>query len=187
MGDFLLKNTDATIEVYPYQFARKEKEYILFFEAKKKYFLALNNISSGSFSTQDSDKVDKMSVKDSLFTLYLNKHEKDSLVFTVQEKCTSIIDSAFVNTKFDQLNKERENAFIHYFKIKGVDNRVKILKGENVIPYNGFSFYKIEYKGEFPEFLLKAYQKMNELNNEAPRKKFKQERNSIDLLVQSKL
>jgi len=187
MGDFLLKNTDATIEVYPYQFARKEKEYILFFEAKKKYFMALNNKSSGSFSTQDSDKVDKMSVKDSLFTLYLNKHEKDSLVFTVQEKCTGIIDSAFVNSKFDQLNKERENAFIHYFKIKGVDNRVKILKGEQVVPYNGFSFYKIEYKGEFPESLMKAYHNMNELNNEAPRKKFKQERNSINPLVQSKL
>jgi hypothetical protein len=187
MGDFLLKNTDATIEVYPYQFARKEKEYILFFEAKKKYFMALNNKSSGSFTIQDSDKVDKMSVKDSLFTLYLNKHEKDSLVFTVQEKCTSIIDSAFVNTKFDQLNKERENAFIHYFKIKGVDNHVKILKGEQVVPYNGFSFYKIEYKGEFPESLIKAYHNMNELNNEAPRKKFKQERNSINLSVQSKL
>ena len=61
-----------------------------------------------------------------------------------------------------------------------MDNRVKILKGEQVVPYNGFSFYKIEYKGEFPESLIKAYHNMNELNNEAPRKKFKQERNSIN-------
>ncbi len=39
-----------------------------------------------------------------------------------------------------------------------------------------FHIYKIDYKGEFPESLIKAYQKMNELNDEAPRKKFKQER-----------
>ena len=51
-----------------------------------------------------------------------------------------------------------------------MENRVKILKGEYVIPYNGFSFYKIEYKGEFPESLIKAYKQMNEFNNEAPQK-----------------
>jgi hypothetical protein len=45
-----------------------------------------------------------------------------------------------------------------------------------VIPYNGFSFYKIEYHGEIPESLINAYQEMNDLNNEAPRKKYKQER-----------
>jgi hypothetical protein len=60
-----------------------------------------------------------------------------------------------------------------------VDNRVNILKGENVVPYNGFSFYRIEYKGEFPESLIKAYNQLNEYNNEAPRKKFEQERKSI--------
>jgi hypothetical protein len=78
------------------------------------------------------------------------------------------------------LIKERENSFISLFKKRDVDKRVKFLKGENVVPYNGFSFYKIEYKGEFPAQLLKAYQQMNELNNEAPRKKFMQERKSIN-------
>jgi hypothetical protein len=48
--------------------------------------------------------------------------------------------------------------------------------GENTIPYNGFSFYKITYKGDVPESLTKAYRKMNELNDEAPRKIFKKER-----------
>jgi hypothetical protein len=57
-----------------------------------------------------------------------------------------------------------------------VDKQIKISKGEYVIPYNGFSFYKIEYKGEIPDALIKAYKEMNELNNEAPRKKYKQER-----------
>jgi hypothetical protein len=47
---------------------------------------------------------------------------------------------------------------------------------QNTIPYNGFSFYRIEYKGELPEWLLLAYQEMNVLDEESPRKKFKEER-----------
>ena len=180
MTDFLLKNPDASINVYPQQYAIKEKEYILFFEAKKKYYMAMNNKDAGSFGAEDSAKVDNMSAKDSLFVRYLNNRINDSLIFTIQEKCFSIIDSAFINTKFNHLIKERENSFISLFKKREVDKRVKFLKGENVVPYNGFSFYKIEYRGEFPAPLLKAYQKMNELNNEAPRKKFMQERKSIN-------
>jgi hypothetical protein len=57
-----------------------------------------------------------------------------------------------------------------------VDKQIKISNNEYVIPYNGFSFYKIEYNGEIPESLIKAYQEMNDLNNEAPRKKYEQER-----------
>jgi hypothetical protein len=180
MADFLVKNPEAFITVYPQQYAIKEKELILFFEAKKKYFLVTNNIIAQSFSEEDSGKVDQMSVKDSLFVQYLNKQINDSLIFTIQEKCTGIIDSAIVNAKFEQLNKKRENAFISYFKKREVEKQVKISTGENVIPYNGFSFYKIEYNGEFPESLTKAYQQMNEINNEAPRKKFQQVRKSVN-------
>jgi hypothetical protein len=179
MADFLLENPDASITVYPQQYAIKEKEYILFFEAKKKYFLITNNKNAQSFSEEDSMKVDKLSVKDSLFVHYLDKQINDSMIFSIQEKCTRTIDSAFVNTKFEQLNKERKNSFISYFREREVEKRVKISTGENVIPYNGFSFYKIEYKGEFPESIIKAYQQMNEFNDEAPRKIFKQERKKI--------
>lgn len=180
MGDFLLKNPEESINVYPKQYALKEKEYILFFEAKKKYFLEKSSKNSGSFSIEDSARVDKMSVKDSLFIRYLDKKINDTHIFTIQEKCTRIIDSAFINARYDQLNRVREQAFISYFKKKGIDNRVKILKGERVIPYNGFSFYKIEYNGKIPESLIKAYNQMNELNSEAPRKKFEKERKSIN-------
>lgn len=180
MADFLVKNPASFITVYPQQYSIKEKEYILFFEAKKKYFLVTSNKNDQSFNEEDSLKVDKMSVKDSLFAHYLRKQINDSLVFTIQEKCTRIIDSAIVNSKFEQLNKGREFAFLGYFKSRGVEKRVKIFNGENVIPYNGFSFYKIDYEGKFPESLIKAYQQMNELNNESSRKKFQQERKSVN-------
>jgi hypothetical protein len=176
MVDFLINNPEASIAVYPMQYAEKEKEYIEFFEAKKKYFLSSKDKNARFLNEDDSLKVDKMSVKDSLFVHYLNKQVRDTMLFTIQDKCYYFIGSDIINAKFKRLNKEREDAFMLDFKNKAVETRVKIYTGENNIPYNGFSFYKITYKGELPEALIKAHRKMNELNGESPRKKFKNER-----------
>jgi hypothetical protein len=176
MVGFLKENPDASISIYPIQYAEKEKEHILFFEAKKKYVLLLKDKNDHFFDESDSLKVDRMSVKEPLFVQYLNKKVNDSMLFTIQEKCSKFTGSAIVDSKFKQLNKEREDAFMLQFKEKNVGNRVKIYPGEGSIPYNGFSFFKIVYKGEFPKSLLKAYRKMNELNDEVPREKFKKER-----------
>jgi len=176
MADFLVKNPKALITVYPQHYEAKEKEYILFFEAKKKYFLMLNKINPQSFCKADSEKIDKMSIKDSFFVRYLNKQINDPMLFTIQDKCARYIDSNIVNVKFKQLNQERENIFIAFFKKKEVESRVKFYSAVDIIPYNGFSFYKIKYTGDFPELLLKANQEIDELNNEAPRKKFEKER-----------
>jgi hypothetical protein len=179
MADFLVENPTTSIAVYPQQYEIKEKEYILFFEAKKKYFLLLNKKNTQSFSNADSLKVDKMSVKDSLFVQYLNRQVYGLGLNTIQEKCWMTIGSAVINTKFYQLTTDRENEFMSYFKDKGVEKRVLIYNAANVIPYNGFSFYKIIYKSEFPESLIKAYEQMNELNDDAPRKKFEKNRKGI--------
>jgi hypothetical protein len=176
MVNFLIQNPEASIAVYPLQYKEKEKEQILFFEAKKKYFLSINQRNVQSLDEDDSLKVDKMSVKDSLFTQYLNKKVSDTMLFTVQDKCYRLIGSAIVNSKFEVLSKDREAAFMSYFMKKGVESRVKINNAENIIPYNGFSFYKIVYNGEFPESIIKAYQQMDEFNKVTPRKRFEKER-----------
>ena len=184
MVDFLNHNPEASIAVYPIQYAEKEKEYIGFFEAKKKYFLLSKDKNAQFLNKEDSLKVDKMSALDSLFVHYLNKQVNDTMLFTVQAKCIKFIGSSFINDKFKLLNEERERSFILPFKKKNVENRVKIYPGENEIPYNGFSFYKIVYKGEFPESLLKAYHEINELNKVAPRKRFEKEREKNNTLLQ---
>lgn len=177
MAEFLSENPKASISVYPMLFSEKEKEYILLFEAKKKYFLATNSKNEQSFSENDSVEVVKLSIKDSLFVRYLNKQIDDTIMlFTVQAKCAQIIDSAFVKRKFEQQNMVRKAAFMEFFKNEKVQNQVKFSANQNTIPYNGFSYYKIKYKGEYPESLIKAYKKMNELNNKVPRDKFKKER-----------
>jgi hypothetical protein len=176
MTEFLAKNPKESITVYPQTYEKKEKEYILYYEAKKAYYLAINKINAKSYNEADSEKVDNMSAKDSSFVRYLNKQVNDTLLFTILEKCSVLIDSARVNAKLKNLNKERETAFINFFKEKKVDKQVKFSGSQNVIPYNGYSYYKIDYKGEIPKSLIKAYQTMNELNNEPPREKFKLER-----------
>lgn len=124
----------------------------------------------------DSEKVDMMSAKDSSFVHYLNNQVNDTLLFTIQEKCSVLVDSAKVNARLERLNRERETAFLNFFKEKKVDKQVKFSGSKNVIPYNGYSYFKIDYKGELPKSLVKAYQTMNELNSEPPRGKFKEER-----------
>jgi len=183
MADFLAKNPDASILIFPQQYSVKEKEYMLFFEAKKKYYLAVNHKNAGSFTEDDSEMVDKMSAKDGQFVQYLNKQTHDSMLFTVQAKCAKLIDESSIDAKYHQLNKDREIAFLAYFKEKEVANRVKISAGESVVPYNGFSYYKIVYKGEYPESLAKAYKDMNDLNDEAPRNIFKKLRDKIKAVL----
>ncbi len=175
IAHFLYKTPEASIEVQPQQYALKEKEHILFFEAKKKYFIHANNIKGNTLSESDSESVERMSVKDSAFVRYLNNHLKKSLTFTIQDKCAQLIDESIVNNKFKQLNEQREKKFLSFFDKNDIGKRIKINKPETVIPYNGFSLYKIEYKGEMPKDLKKAYDDLDELNQEKPRKKFKEE------------
>ncbi|MBU0486364.1 MAG: DUF748 domain-containing protein [Bacteroidetes bacterium] len=171
MADFLADNPEASIIVAPQQYEMKEKEYILLYEAKKRYYLANRNETAQSFKEADSHRVEKTSIREPSFILFLDKNANTSKAYTIQEKCTRLLGYDFINTKFEQLVSERENAFLIYFKERGVAKQVKIVPGKNLIPFNGFSFYKISYKGEFPESIIEAYLKMSELNNKKSRKK----------------
>jgi hypothetical protein len=161
LADFLKKNPEVTIGVYPDQYPEKEKEYIGFFEARKKYFLISGKINALVLSKEDSMKVENLPVKDSLFVKFLNTQVHDSMLYTIQEKCNRFVGLSLINARFEQLSKKREDAFLMQFKKEGLESRVKIYKDENEIPYNGFSFYKIIYNGELPKSLIKAYQQMN--------------------------
>ena len=179
LANYLTKTPGACISIYPQQYALKEKEYILFFETKKKYFLSFHQESGKTFSESDSEKVDEMSIRDSLFLKYLNKHVTNSLMFTIQDKCIGLVGNTLVNSRFQQLNMVRMKGFNSTFNTNGVSNRVTFKPSENTVPYNGFSFYKIVYTGELPDYLLRAYKDMGELNNEAPREEYKKDRKKI--------
>jgi hypothetical protein len=175
MADFLQKNADDNIDVYPNPYTSKEKEYILFFEAKKKYYLSTHT-DKKSLSENDSIEVIKMSVKDGDFINYLKHHTNDSLVFTVQGLCMKLVGSDAVDNKFKQIISEREDAFMLRFNNREVGSRVKIHKSNSEIPYNGFSFYKIEYEGGLPDELIKASELLDKYDDKAPRKRFEKKR-----------
>lgn len=183
MARFLVENPNASISVQPQLYTSKEKESILLFEAKKKYCQAIHLGKNHAFDEDDSISINKMSIKDSVFVRYLNKQIKGKLIFTTQEKCAQLIDSAIVNAKYNRLNSERAHIFTSYFEDKEVAKQVKIQANESTIPYNGFSFYKITYQGEIPEELLEAYREMHELNDLSPREKFKKARRKLRRLL----
>jgi hypothetical protein len=174
VAEFLKENKDASIDVYPNQYAAKEKEHILYFETKKNFFLLAHNKKRQEFTKNDSIEVDKMSVKNLAHALTkdMKKMTRDTTMFTIQDKCHHYLGNNSVDIKYEQLLNEREKSFRSFFVKNGTDKQVKIHKSKNTIPYNGFSYYEFKYKGEIPKALQESYEAMHKLNNRLFRKKY---------------
>jgi len=173
MAEFLDENKTTSITVYSNEYSLKEKEQILFFEAKKKYFLSSRG-KEKSFTHEDSATVNKMSVKDGAFMRLLKKGRGagDTLMFTIQDKCDFYLANNVVNSEYKKLMRERDSSFKEFFVKNGTVDRVKFLSSNDSVPFSGFSCYKIIYHGPIPESLQRAYRAMHELNNEKPREKY---------------
>ena len=182
ISNFLKDTPEATLIVQPFEYASKEGEYILFYETKKKFFL-LDRKNKTDFNEEDSLAVSKMSVKDPGLVRYISKNLSDTVMFTLHEKCINFVGKEIVNNQMKQLVKNREMAFRELFLANGTDSQVSIHATKNDIPFNGFSYFKLEYPGEIPRALEKAYQRMNDLNDETPRKKYLNRRNKNDKVV----
>ncbi|MDB5228117.1 MAG: hypothetical protein JWN78_2310, partial [Bacteroidota bacterium] len=94
----------------------------------------------------------------------------------IQQKCLKLIGENIVNSKYNSFIKEREKAFRQRFKDNGTEKQLKITAPFSTVPFNGFSYFKVEYKGDMPSKLLEAYEKLDELNEEDPRKQYLDER-----------
>lgn len=176
IATYLKEHPDMKISITPMPYTQKEKEYILFFEAKKLYYMDKYNIKTKELYADDTVAIDRIPIKDSLFINYLNKKVNTKMLFTVQAKCYKLIDSSTVNTKYEKLSNDRKKIFLNYFKAENVSDRVIFKDAQDKIPFNGFSYYKINYKDKWPEDLQEAYEKIVELNNKSPRAKFKNQR-----------
>lgn len=185
LSEFLLENSTAVLNINQSVYSEKEKEYILLFEAKKRYYLHKNKVKDHHLTEEEEEEIDRMSIKDSLFVDYLKARTHQPLLFTVQDRCLALVGQKEVNEKFDILLADRKKAFMNYFKEKHVSERIKIKPMEDKIPYAGFSSYRIDYNGKLPPELEEAMDKMNELNNERPRKKFKKDRDTRRSLIRA--
>jgi hypothetical protein len=172
ISQFLKDNPHSTLAVQPIEYAAKEKEYILFYETKKKYYLITHNKSSREFTREDSIEVSKMSIKDEGLVKHISRNLSDTVMFTLQERCARFVGNAVVDSHLQRLVKGRVETFRKFFVQDGTADQVIIKPTETSIPYNGFSYFKLAYPGELPRNLRKAYEKMNDLNDEGPRKKY---------------
>jgi len=186
LSDFLLEHPDAVLYINQSVYVEKEKEYIFLYEAKKRYYLSKNKKQNGYLTEDEEREIENMSNKDSLFIRFLNSKVDKTLLFTVQDKCLALIGPQVVETKFRKLLKDRETVFMNYFKTQQFSDRIRIKPMENKIPYAGFSSYRIDYNNKLPQELGKAIDKMNDLNNKNPRKKFKKERDMRKSLIRAK-
>ena len=182
MADYLALNPEATINIQPKVYAAKEQEYILFFEAKKKYFLATHHYTSRNLSKKDSVMVERISIRDSAFLGFINNHARGTMAFSIQEKCQTYVPVNVVNARYEQLNQQRKEAFMALIKNKKVLNQIRFSAPETVIPFNSFSFYRIIYKGDFPESFMKAYRLMNQINSDGERQQYRKDRKKVNLI-----
>lgn len=179
LANFMEKNPEAYINVQAQNYTLKEKEYILFYEAKKKFYIKETGISESSLSQNDVSKIQNMSIKNVDFVKYIDANTNNKLLFTMQEKCLLLIGSKTINARFAELNNNRLKIFKSYFQDPSILKRIRFVNSKDVIPYNGFSFYKITYKGDIPEYLAEAYNDMDEINKNSPRMRFNSIRNKI--------
>ncbi|HEX2934667.1 MAG TPA: hypothetical protein VHO72_04885, partial [Bacteroidales bacterium] len=178
INKFMEKSPNARLSVLPITYEEKEKEYILYFEAKKRYYLAEHKMRWASFESKDSTTVERMSVKDSHFIRSMLKYLNDTVfLFTTRQKCAAYLgkiaspDSqnlikqgeALVNMRYSLLRKQRENKFLSFFNKDEVKQRIIFLNGQTEVPFNGFSFYKLTYKNDIPDDLRKVYLQMLDL------------------------
>lgn len=173
---FLKNDASASIVVSPKNFSVKEKELILLFEAKRRYYLSLPSNQKQELSEQDSQEVARMSIKDPGFLIYLNTQVKDPTLFTVQDKSLRMVGAKRINMLFNLLIKKRELAFKSAFIKANVMQQVQWVNTEYTVPYSGFSYFDINYRGEMPDYLIEAFDKMNKLNSKDPREAYQGKR-----------
>ncbi len=152
----------------------EDKIQILFFAAKKKYFLRGRSKDHQSFNEHDSLQVDKMSIKDPVFMHSLKRGQGagDTLLFSIQDKCRNYVGNERIDFTYEKLINERSIEFLKPFIENGTSAQVKLHAANDSIPFNGFSYFKIAYKGEVPRNLLNAYKEMHEINDESLRKEY---------------
>jgi len=144
---YLNSNPQVYLTISPNYYEDQEKEIIVLFEAKKKYYFSKHRTNGIALSENDSAAITNMSIKDSAFVNYLNHHE-DSIgkEFSVLGKCKMLIGQSKVNEKYSEMIALRKKAMMDFFAGAKQTNRVTYEHAVNIIPRSGFSHYNFEYQ-----------------------------------------
>ena len=97
---------------------------------------------------------------------------RDTTMFTIHDRCNYFLGDNTVELSYLRLIAARERSLRSILIREGIDKQVTIHANESVIPYDGFSSYKIHYNGTLPKSLQDSYDKLSDLNSHTPRKKY---------------
>lgn len=175
LNEHLIKNPAVTINIAASPYSAKEKENIASFEARKLFYLSLN-AEIKTLSNSDTLAILQIPVKDKQFIRFLNRHKGNKELYTVQDKCLSLVGKQKTDQLYERLNSQRKEEFLSCFKISGVNKRIRFSSSQDKIPYNGLSYYRIRYNGAWPDELINSYNRMNDLDKKTPRNKFRLQR-----------
>ncbi len=183
LSHFLKDNPSIKIRIRPMIYTDKENEYLLLYKAKKMFYLSNKQMTKDLFSESDSFTVDKINSKDSLFVQYLKSHIHKKKIHTVQEMCSLLISPQVLQSDFSKMNRRRKKVFLEQFQQDEVMNQIEFLNDKSVIPYNGYSYYEIDFKGELPLTLVEAYKHIRNVDDEKPRINYLKDRISIKKIL----
>lgn len=177
--DYLKDNEKTHIDIQSIVNTDKEREYITLFEGKKMYMISKGLINK-KLTEDDSLDVNTLSIKDKSFNNYLVKKANNKLIFTVQERCEMVVGKEKIQNIYNHLLSKRVAFIKAIFKENEVSSQVKFNSAKNgKIPYDGYSFFKISYKGKIPEDLIKSYRALQLLDEEKPRDHYSKIRKEI--------
>jgi len=142
---YLMFHPDERIVIVPCYYEEREKEALLFFEAKKKFYTVINHKSDSQLTARDSNEIALMSVKNPAFVHYLNRQENSVSAYTSQEKCLRLIGQASVNKEYMKLNNDRMLYLLAYFDNRHKPGLLTFGKPIPEIPASGFSHYRLFY------------------------------------------
>jgi len=151
ISHYMFFHRNAIVYIKPESFEDKEKEMIMLFEAKKKYFLAINHRKGDTVSEDDSLLISKMSMKDQSFITYLNKATQAAKNdFATELKCKRLVGEKRIDELYHRLLFARKKQIENYFTDKNIVDRVKFTQTKSVIPTSGYSNVRFYYKGDKP-------------------------------------
>jgi hypothetical protein len=143
---YLFFHPSTSVSIVPRYYEIKEKETLLLFEAKRRFYISQTHINKKLLAEEDSTSIDRLSIKDPVFTKWLNNQTNVPMVFTVQGKCLHLIGAAKLDELYKKLIERRKNGILEFLGYLKDKNRLTCSKVAGDIPACGFSQELIHYK-----------------------------------------
>lgn len=171
MARFLSDHPEARLEVQPVVYMDLEMQYLSEYLSAKKYAL-----QKGRWKGEDSLRLVQELRGDSDFVKAIDQFQH---VYSTKQNMMRYAGLRQVHQHYRQLQEVRKQEFLSAFGEGTARNRVTFLKHKDRMPFNGFSEYRISYKGNIPEDLRTAFEELQHYNDRSPRDRFKRFRKPV--------